>query len=221
MMRLLHLFLVVQLSSVFISTAEAALLYTAAMRSVEDLPMTAALSPVDPFADFEEGFAFLSSEPNEQGRLLSRASQRSSLRPDALQVFSSVAGDLTTGRSILEVTFTLTEPSAYSLSGIIGLAGQDGFVCISLVDLAHHETPLIEAFLFGPLPVAITRPISYSGILPAGNYTLDAIVYAGGTGQVSSGRLEAIFSIPEPQLGLTLALVSALWLVRRQRITIR
>ncbi len=220
MMRLFHLFLVVQFSSVFTSTAEAALLYTAAMRSVEDLPTTAAWSPADPFGDFEEQFAFFSSAVGVQGRLASRASQRSYFRPDALQVFSSVAGDLTTGRSLLEVSFTLTAPSPYTLSGFIGLAGQDGFVCISLVDLAHHEAPLIEAFLFTPLPVEITRPISYSGILPAGNYTLDAIVYAGGDGQISSGRLEAIFSIPEPLLGLTLALVGARLLTRRQRITV-
>ena len=218
MMRLLQLFLGVQLATVFIGTAEAALLYTAGMRSVEDLPTTAAWAPVDPLGDFEEGFAFISSEVGEQGRLLSRASQRSYFRPDSLQVFSSVAGDLTTGRSLLEVTFTLTEPSPYSLSGIIGLAGQDGFVCLSLVDLAHHEAPLIEAFLSTPLPVEITRSLAYSGILPAGTYTLDAIVYAGGGGQVSSGRLEAIFAIPEPQWGISMVWAGALLLTRGSRI---
>ena len=192
-------------SAAFTGWSGAALSFTAAGRTIEDLPTTTTLSPLSEFDDFNEAFQLFATEPLMAGRLLSRASQQSMLRSDFISVTSSVGGQGVTGRSFLQVTFTLEEPTSYTLAGMIGLSGRDGFVCVSLVDLAHHDLPLIESYIAGRLPLTVERSLNYGGILPAGTFTLDAMIYAGGGTTPSSGNLNVLFAIPEPAGCLALA----------------
>ena len=86
------------------------------------------------------------------------------------------------------------------------LQHESGFACVSLVNLAHHETLLLNEIAGDPPGSQLERSWSAGGVLEAGNYTLDAIIYAGGTGPAHSGALAMQFSVPEPSAcGLLLA----------------
>ena len=149
------------------------------------------------------------------------ARQQSSFLPSFVSVLSHVSGAAMQGLSVMKVTFRLTEPSLWSANGSFSLLGESGFACVSLVNLAHHDTLLLNEIAGDPPARLLERSWSASGVLEAGNYTVDAIIYTGGTGAAHSGSLAMHFSIPEPSACGMLLAAGLCWMRARTQGTAR
>ncbi len=181
----------------------AVLSYTEVFRYLESGLTT--YQSTDPFADSELSIAGLDS----------LAMQRLALGDSAIVLSSRIAGLTGRGTSFLKVTFSLDEPSAWSLTGSFGLLGSDGIACVSFQDMAHRETTIVNEIIFAPPLVSETRALQFGGVLAAGSYSLEAMIYGGGDNQMARASIDAVFTIPEP--GASLLSVAALMLAARRR----
>ena len=191
----------------------ASLSYVAAWRLLEcGLGL---VSPPGEFDEWNEGLAIAATGTDSGGV----ASQRSVFREDSIHVVSRIAGDASRGTSFLQVTFSLDETTACSLTGTLSLLGSDGVSCVSLVDLAHQEWALINEIIIAPPGQSEVRPLSFALVLAPGTYMLEAMLYGGGDHAATSGGIDLVFSIPEPAALLPAA--GAVLLFRRQRRGVR
>lgn len=177
--------------------------YTAPYRYLES--GFATFEPADQFADLDMGVAGLDS----------MATQRSALGVAGIQVSSRITGFSERGASFFKITFFLNEPSAWSLTGSFELLGSTGFACVSIQDLAHQDTLIVNEVIYAPPLVAESRKLDFGGVLASGNYSLEAMIYGGGDSQSTRGGIDAVFSIPEP--GAVQLLVIALLPRARRR----
>lgn len=177
-------------------THAATLSFTSALRLIQS--GSSVLTPSSEFADFDNRIDSIIDDPDQSLRGSSRASQQSAFRQHAITVVSSIAGDDGRGTSLFKVSFSLDETAAWRLAGTFSLLGGDGFACVSLADLAHLESLLVNQVIFAPPLVSEVRPLLFTGVLPPGNYELEAIIYGGGEDLATQGDINVTFSIPEP-----------------------
>ena len=178
----------------------AVLSFTSAYRYVEGGDQT--FQSTDPFSDLDVGVAGLDST----------ATHRSSLGAGVIRLSSRITGLTERGAAFFVVDFVLDDPAAWSLTGSFELLGSNGFACISLLNLANRDAPLVHELIDSPPLGAQTRVLHFGGVLPAGSYTLDALIYGGGNNQLARGGIDAVFTIPEP--GAPLLLLAAVALLR-------
>ena len=178
----------------------AVLSYTSAYRYVEGGDRT--FQTTDPFSDLDVGVVGLDST----------ATHRSSLGAGVIRLSSRITGLTERGAAFFVVDFILDEPAAWSLTGSFELLGSNGVACISLLNLANRDAPLVHELIDSPPLGAQSRALQFGGVLPAGSYTLDALIYGGGNNQPARGGIDAVFTIPEP--GAPLLLLFAVALLR-------
>ncbi len=181
----------------------AVLSYTSAYRYVEGGSQT--FQSIDPFGLFDESVAGLDS----------MATHRSSLGTTAILLASRITGQSERGAAFFKVDFVLDEAAAWSLTGSFELLGRDGIACVSLQDLAHRDTTIVNEIIFAPQLDLETRSLQFGGVLAAGSYSLEAMIYGGGDNQMARASIDAVFTIPEP--GASLLSVVALMLAARRR----
>ena len=173
----------------------ATLSYASAYRYIESGPVS--FEPADPFADLDMGLAGLDSI----------ATQRSALSSTGIVVSSRIAGSSERGAAFFKVNFSLNEPGQWSLTGSFELLGTTGLACVSILNLARPDLPLVNEIIYGPPPVSATRMLNFGGVLAAGNYTMEAMIYGGGDDQLTRGGIDAMFTIPEPAVSLLLIMI--------------
>lgn len=176
----------------------AVLSYTSAYRYVEGGSQT--FQSIDPFGLFDESVAGLDS----------LATHRSSLGTSAILLASRITGQSERGAAFFKVDFVLDEAVAWSLTGSFELLGSNGLACVSLINLADTDAPLVNEIIDAPSLASERRVLHFGGVLAAGSYTLDALVYGGGENQFARGGIDAVFTIPEPGASLLLLVTVAL-----------
>ena len=173
--------------------------------------------PPGEFLDWDETLTGLYEDPG-QGLLQGGwGSQRSTLRTGGIAVLSTISGDALRVSSFCKIDFTLDAATTWSLTGGASLIGSDGFVCVSLTDLAHRDTPPVLVIISAPPAVSRTRTLDFGGVLAPGQYSLEAMIYGGGDHQTTTGNLAVVFTIPESHT-LWMA-AAAITLVGRRRVT--
>ena len=144
------------------------------------------------------------------------ARQQSEFQPQSVSVFSSVIGGPGQGLSVMKINFHLDEPAPWSAFGSFSLLGESGFACVSLVNLARHDTLLLNEIAGDPPAANLHRTWTAGGFLEPGDYLLDAIIYTGSDGSAHTGSLQMQFSIPEPSAAWLTVVAAALMNRRRQ-----
>ena len=160
--------------------------------------------PAGEFLDWDETLTGLYEDPGQGLRQGGWGSQRSTLRPEGIAVLSTFSGGALRVSSFCKIDFTLDAPAAWSLTGRLSLIGSNGFVCVGLVDFANRDAPPVTQIISAPPAVAESRTLNFSGVLPPGRYSLEAMIYGGGDNLPTTGTLAVVFTIPEPR---------ALWIV--------
>ena len=172
--------------------------------------------PPGEFLDWDETLTGLYEDPG-QGLLQGGwGSQRSTLRTGGIAVLSTFSGEALRVSSFCKIEFTLDAATTWSLTGRLSLIGSDGFVCVSLTDLANRDEPPVLAILFAPPAISRTRTLNFGGVLQPGQYSLEAMIYGGGDNLPTTGDLAVVFTIPEPGTVWMAAVV--LGLVTRRRV---
>jgi hypothetical protein len=194
----------------------AALSWVSAFRQIECGVLVA--SPAATFGGFDESLVSMREVPGQPPRPDSSASQMSVLELQTILVSSRISGETTRGASFFQVYFDLDEASPFRVTGSIELLGSAGFACVSLVNLAQTATPLVHEVMLAPPPVSESRDLLFSGTLEPGRYAMEAMIYGGGDNRATRGKIDVVFSIPEPGTG-SLAAAAGLVLLRRRRVS--
>ena len=182
----------------------AALSYTEGYRYLEAGLET--FESTDPFGGLDRAVAGFDS----------LASQRSLPAATAIIVSSRISGTTERAAAFFKISFNLDAPSAWSLTGSFELLGSAGLACVSFQDLAHRDTLIVNEIIYAPPLISETRILQFGGVLPAGSYTLEAMIYGGGDNLFTRGGIDAVFRIPEPRVQGLLLIALPFGFRRRQ-----
>ena len=174
--------------------------------------------PAGEFLDWDETMSGMFDDPELGLREGGWGRQQSTLGTGTVEVRSTLNGGALRVSSFCKIDFTLDAPAAWSLTGRLSLIGSNGFACVALVDFANRDAPPVNQIISAPPAVAESRTLNFSGVLPPGRYTLEAMIYGGGDQQTTTGELAVLFTIPEPD-ALWIA-AAALCLMGRRRATL-